>query len=132
MRYVTIRILELMLYPLTFLFLAISLLPVGRIPIWLIPSVVILFIVAIIALVYWGYSKISSPSARDEVPEPQNDVYWKAGAFYYNPNDPAVWVSRRVGIGYTMNFANKWSWVAMGSVLLATAALIYFASHITS
>ena len=52
------------------------------------------------------------------VPEPQSDSYWKAGMFYYNPDDPAIFVSKRVGIGYTMNFANKVSWLVMLGILL--------------
>ena len=38
--------------------------------------------------------------------------------FYYNPDDPAIFVSKRVGIGYTMNFANKMSWLVMAGILL--------------
>ncbi|MGA2903746.1 MAG: DUF5808 domain-containing protein [Candidatus Korobacteraceae bacterium] len=129
MRYVTVRLLELLLYPLTFVFVMVSLLPLMRIPMWLIPAPILVFVLGVM---YWGYLKISAPSARDEVPEPQNDSYWKAGAFYYNPNDPAIFVSKRVGIGYTMNFANKWSWVAIGAIILAIAASIYFGGKATS
>ncbi len=38
--------------------------------------------------------------------------------FYYNPDDPAIFVSKRVGIGYTMNFANKVAWLVMLGILL--------------
>ncbi|WP_284036999.1 DUF1648 domain-containing protein [Neobacillus sp. 114] len=34
------------------------------------------------------------------------DKYWKGGLFYYNRNDPSVFVEKRFGIGYTLNFAN--------------------------
>jgi uncharacterized membrane protein len=27
---------------------------------------------------------------------------------YHNPNDPALLVEKRMGIGWTFNFANKW------------------------
>jgi len=115
MRYVTVRMLELLLYPLTFTFVVVALLPLMRIPLWLAPSVLLAFIAGIF---YWSYRKITAPSGQDEVPEPQNDSYWKAGVFYYNPNDPAIFVSKRVGIGYTMNFANKMSWVVLVGILL--------------
>jgi uncharacterized membrane protein len=117
MRYVTVRMLEVLLYPLTFTFLVVSLLPLMRIPLWLAPSVLLAFIAGVF---FWSYRKITAPSAPDEVPEPQNDSYWKAGVFYYNPKDPAIFVSKRVGIGYTMNFANKISWVVLVGVLLIT------------
>ncbi|MBD8067825.1 DUF1648 domain-containing protein [Bacillus sp. PS06] len=34
------------------------------------------------------------------------DQYWKAGVFYFNRNDSSVFVEKRFGIGYTINFAN--------------------------
>jgi uncharacterized membrane protein len=115
MRYVTVRMLEVLLYPLTFSFVTAALLPVARIPLWLTPVVMFAFVAGI---VYWSYQKITAPSPAGETPEPQSDSYWKAGVFYYNPNDPAIFVSKRVGIGYTMNFANKVSWLVMGAILL--------------
>ena len=35
-----------------------------------------------------------------------NDRHWKYGVLYYNKEDPAIWVKRRVGIGHTLNFGN--------------------------
>jgi len=32
-----------------------------------------------------------------------DDKYWTFGAIYYNPNDPAIFVEKRVGIGWTVN-----------------------------
>ncbi len=51
---------------------------------------------------------------------------WKAGVFYYNPNDPALLVEKRTGFGYTINFANKWSWalMAVGAVVVVTGPLL--------
>ena len=34
------------------------------------------------------------------------DQYWKGGLFYFNRNDPSVFIEKRFGIGYTINFAN--------------------------
>ena len=45
--------------------------------------------------------------------ENQEEVYrdddenWIFGMFYFNKNDPAFMIEKRVGIGYTVNFANK-------------------------
>ncbi len=46
------------------------------------------------------------------------DSCWKLGATYYNPADPAIFVPQRFGIGYTLNFGNRWSWVLLAAVLL--------------
>jgi uncharacterized membrane protein len=39
------------------------------------------------------------------------DACWKWGFFYVNPNDPALFVEKRFGIGYTVNLGNRWSWI---------------------
>jgi len=115
MRYVTVRGLQVMLYPLTFTLVTVSLLPFWRSPMWIVPLVML---VSIAGLIYWSYGRISSPHSSDAVPEPRSDNYWKAGMFYYNPDDPAIFVAKRVGIGYTINFASKWAWVVLIGLLL--------------
>lgn len=118
MRRITIRYLQAMSYPVTFTFVLVSLLPVwSQSPIWLGPVVTF---ATIAVLIYWSYRKLTSPVASDETPDPMSDRYWKAGIFYYNPGDPAIFVAKRVGIGYTMNFASTWAWV----IVLGTLAVI--------
>ena len=34
------------------------------------------------------------------------DKYWIGGLFYFNRNDPSVFVEKRFGVGFTINFAN--------------------------
>jgi uncharacterized membrane protein len=47
------------------------------------------------------------------------DKCWKCGGtLYYNPNDPAIWVEKRVGIGWTTNMARPAAWVILGALLL--------------
>lgn len=38
--------------------------------------------------------------------ERDNDSMWKLGMFYYNPKDPSIFVEKRFGIGFTINFGN--------------------------
>jgi uncharacterized membrane protein len=47
-----------------------------------------------------------------------DDQYWKLGSFYFNPEDPALFVEKRFGIGYTGNFARPLTWVLMALLLL--------------
>lgn len=130
MRHVTVRGLQLLLYPLTLTFLVTALLPLtnasGRAIQGVLLALAGIMLLFIVGLIYWSYLRISAPGQMDEVPEPQSDSWWKAGMFYYNPRDPAILVSKRVGIGYTLNFANKWSWVALALLVLAIAASIVF------
>jgi len=51
------------------------------------------------------------------------DRYWKGGLLYFNSEDPAVFVEKRFGIGYTLNFARPVSWIVLGAVLLVPLAI---------
>ena len=35
-----------------------------------------------------------------------DDQYWKAGIFYFNKNDPSIFVEKRFGVGWTLNFGH--------------------------
>lgn len=60
--------------------------------------------------------------------DPDGAEHWKWGLVYYNPGDPAVFVTKRLGIGYTLNMARPASWAVLvallGGPLLVTALLI--------
>jgi uncharacterized membrane protein len=47
-----------------------------------------------------------------------NNAAWRGGIFYFNREDPALFVPKRFGIGYTLNFANRWSWLIVGILLV--------------
>lgn len=34
------------------------------------------------------------------------DEFWKGGLFYFNKNDPSIFVEKRFGVGWTLNLAN--------------------------
>jgi hypothetical protein len=38
--------------------------------------------------------------------------------FYSNPDDPALLVPKRFGIGYTVNFGHPWSWIVIAFIIL--------------
>jgi hypothetical protein len=49
---------------------------------------------------------------------------WK-GPFYINPADPALFVRKRwtwgrhgLGLGYTLNFGNRWSWLVLAVMVV--------------
>ena len=49
-----------------------------------------------------------------------DDRYWYGGFFYNNPDDPALFVSKRFGLGWTLNFGHPQSKL----VLIATLLLL--------
>ena len=62
-------------------------------------------------------------SGRRDTP----DHCWKAGAFYVNPDDSSLFVPKRFGIGYTVNFAHPWSGVVLAVVILVSLLPVIFA-----
>jgi uncharacterized membrane protein len=61
------------------------------------------------------------------------DKYWRCGGmFYYNPNDPAIWVENRIGLGWTTNMARPAAWAIFGAVfslnLLFVLVMLWVAS----
>jgi hypothetical protein len=46
------------------------------------------------------------------------DECWKLGFLYINPADPAIFVEKRLGLGYTCNFGNQTTWLFLGLILL--------------
>jgi uncharacterized membrane protein len=69
-----------------------------------------------------GGSRVAGPAAYEPpVGDHTPDAAWKWGLIYYNPDDPALIVEKRFGLGYTFNFANRWSWLLMVAILLPAA-----------
>lgn len=81
---------------------------------------VILLIIGIFYKIGQGGWKIGKQKKSDtEKIDRDDDKYWKLGSFYFNPNDPAVFVEKRFGIGWTNNFARPASWLMLiGFVIL--------------
>jgi uncharacterized membrane protein len=90
-------------------------LPVGLIAVGGMPII----LVAVIYLV----KKSNDPRAPMD---PTPNECWKGGMIYYNPNDAALFVARRDGIGFTSNMGNPWSWVMLCSlpVLIGVGFLV--------
>lgn len=104
-----------------FLFGQVSLQPALGFPIpifWIVVGPLIFLIPAI------AYAVRESKKARDPV-DPTPNECWKGGMIYYNPHDAALLVQRRDSIGFTLNLANRWSWVLLGALALILASAVF-------
>lgn len=54
-----------------------------------------------------------------------DDRHWKLGQFYFNPQDPAVWVEKRFGVGWTVNFAHPVGWGSLLAIVLIPLLLTF-------
>lgn len=69
----------------------------------------------------WRLSEAAVESAEVN-PQPTGDrtpdAAWKLGLFYYNPSDPALFVEKRFGIGWDLNWGRPAAWGLMAAVLI--------------
>lgn len=73
-----------------------------------------------------SWTKASTPANRQlpRVVFRDDDQYWY-GFFYNNPDDPDLFVPKRYGLGWTVNFGHPLGkWVMIGTLLLPVALLI--------
>lgn len=48
---------------------------------------------------------LTKADVTKEVSDFDSDYHWKGGLFYFNKNDPSLFVEKRFGIGWSINFA---------------------------
>jgi uncharacterized membrane protein len=56
--------------------------------------------------------------------------HWKLGVFYANRDDSAIFVPKRFGIGYTLNFGHVAAWIIMALTLLVPVVLALTVLHL--
>ncbi len=81
--------------------------------------------VVIFAVVLWAIRAQLQQRKTGELYDGTQDRYWYGGMFYCNPDDRAIFVPKRAGIGYTLNFAHPASWLLMALSLLPLAYFLY-------
>ncbi len=97
------------------------------------------FLVLMIAMVVWALAgvvviglRVGQGGARLEeaaAGEPltgglADNRRWRLGLFYVNPDDPALFVEQRFGLGYTLNFGNRTAVVLLLAFLLFMVGLM--------
>jgi uncharacterized membrane protein len=71
-----------------------------------------------------GGSRLHTGKAKDgSIINRDEDKYWKLGIFYFNKEDPALFVEKRFGIGWTANFAKPLSWVLFLGIFIVLPLL---------
>ncbi|WP_199425952.1 DUF1648 domain-containing protein [Thermaerobacillus caldiproteolyticus] len=73
-----------------------------------------------------GGSRITTEKGEETLwVDYDNDEYWKWGMFYFNRNDPSLFVEKRFGIGLTVNFARPGAWVFTALPILLLISLLF-------
>jgi uncharacterized membrane protein len=146
-RHVVVSILVATEYFLAILFTWVGLLPLahnpngppGLIPFLLFELVFTVVIIALLIRLGQGGSRLASVEpvydrrpAAAPVGDRTADRYWKLGVVYVNRDDPALFVEKRFGLGYTINFGHNGAWVflaALVAIVVLTILLVPSQHH---
>lgn len=87
-------------------------------------SITTVFLVLVaLALIIWKRTTVPEPTEEEladargnPIGDRTEDRYWRWG-FYVNPNDAALMVEKRFGIGYTFNMAHPKAWVLLTGIV---------------
>lgn len=93
----------------------------------LIIVVTLVFVGAVIAVsVVYGQSGSRLVKRLEENGDiiADNDEHWKAGIFYWNKDDASLFLPKRFGVGWTMNWARPATWVIVGGFTLVSIAFV--------
>ncbi|XEC95134.1 DUF1648 domain-containing protein [Paenibacillus tarimensis] len=82
-------------------------------------GIVVVGSIALSVVTGQGGSRIRLPFAN---PNPaasiaDQDQYWKLGIVYFNPGDPALFVEKRFGVGWTINMARPLAWIILLAII---------------
>lgn len=92
----------------------------------LLPAIIVIGTLVITLTTGQGGSRIGPKRPPSTVQPYDDDAYWKLGGLYFNPQDPAIFVEKRYGIGWTINVANKKAWfILLGIIAFAVAASLF-------
>jgi uncharacterized membrane protein len=95
------------LVELTFLLIEAGfLLPVS--PVWF--NVLSILDILMMAPLFYLFFRLVR-TKRPKGPILDDDAKWALGMFYYDPSDPTLFVEKRSGIGYTLNYGRPGAWI---------------------
>lgn len=57
---------------------------------------------------------------------PGDDKYWKWGMFYFNKDNPDLFVEKKFGVGWTVNFARPGVWIFLIIILVVPLIPMFF------
>jgi uncharacterized membrane protein len=72
-------------------------------------------------------SRVPVSTQEDPVPalvQRDDDALWRGGLVYVNPDDPAVFVPKRFGVGWAVNFGNWLAWILVVAIVGAIVAML--------
>ncbi|MDQ2905934.1 MAG: DUF5808 domain-containing protein [Ktedonobacteraceae bacterium] len=97
---------------------------------WLFLSLMSGLLIVLVLVLFWHpqRSRTKASTRPDRWPTStifrDDDRYWPGGFLYNNPDDPALFVPKRYGLGWTLNFGHPRSTLFLISILLLLLILL--------
>lgn len=85
----------------------------------------IILLASIVPLLYTSYKLKKGNYSDVSYTVDDDDRYWLLGCFYYNPNDPAAFVQKRFGIGWTVNLGSTKGKLMVACIVLMLVITLY-------
>src|SRR5216684_4997141 len=98
--------------------------------VWLFLSLMCGLLMVLVLVLFWhpqrSQTKTSTSADRQRIGAVfrDDDRYWYGGFFYNNPDDPAVFVPKRYGLGWTVNFGHPRGKLFLIATLLLPLVLL--------
>jgi uncharacterized membrane protein len=85
-----------------------------------------ILVAVVVAVVVLARNNLAGDEAEEVtgMTHRDDDMYWRGGLFYVNPEDHALVVPRRFGLGWTLNFGNPRVAMLLVAVVALAALLI--------
>lgn len=88
------------------------------------PWVLWAFLAVTLAATVWLVVVSVRTGRRDLADDPDREHWHLGGLVYANPDDPDVLVSKRMGLGTTINFGRPLGWAVLALILVPVAILV--------
>ncbi len=97
--------------------------------VWLFFSLIGGLLIVLVLALFWHPQRsrtktsTSADRGRTEAVFRDDDRYWSGGIFYNNPDDPNLFVPKRFGLGWTLNFGHPQAKLVLIGVLVGILVL---------
>lgn len=85
----------------------------------------VILLASIAPLLYTSYKLKKGNYSDVSYTVDDDDKYWLLGCLYYNPNDPAAFVQKRFGIGWTINLGSNKGKLMVACIVLMLVITLY-------
>jgi uncharacterized membrane protein len=93
----------------------------GAVRIW--GTLLTTFLIALTGTIICAYQSAARAIRAASAQDGRAQGNWRGG-IYFNPDDSSLWVPKRIGVGWTINFAHPWAWPVLAVLVVVPATVV--------